>query len=97
MLIGKYFSTLRRSFLPSSGSSCADCNLIPEYNHFSFVRISGLNWVGRVNRMGSKRKGRQVFNNNRQGEDDQNTDGGIVYRHVLINAKLNTGKRGQAT
>jgi hypothetical protein len=42
-------------------------NLMPECNYFSFVRISGLNWIGYVNRMDSKRKGSQVFNNNCQG------------------------------
>ena len=30
-------------------------------------------------------------------EDDQNTDGGPVYKQELINAKLQTGKRGQKT
>ena len=33
----------------------------------SFVRISRLNWIGRVSRMGSKRKVSQVHNNNPQG------------------------------
>jgi hypothetical protein len=33
----------------------------------SFVRISRLNWIGRVNRMDSKRKLSQVFHNNSQG------------------------------
>jgi hypothetical protein len=28
-------------------------------------------------------------------EDDQKTDGGIVYKQILIDAKLQTGKRGQ--
>jgi hypothetical protein len=28
-------------------------------------------------------------------EDDQNTDGGTVYKQILINAKLQIGKRGQ--
>ena len=32
-----------------------------------FVRISQLNWIGCVNRMYSKRKVSQVFNNNPQG------------------------------
>ena len=31
-----------------------------------FVRIIRLNWIGHVNRMDSKRKGSQVFNNNPQ-------------------------------
>jgi hypothetical protein len=33
----------------------------------SVVRISTLNWIGHVNRMDSKRKVIQVFNNNPQG------------------------------
>ena len=33
----------------------------------SFVRISQLNWISLVNRMDSKRKASQVFNNNPQG------------------------------
>jgi len=28
-------------------------------------------------------------------EDDQKADGGIVYKQILINAKLQTGKGGQ--
>ena len=28
-------------------------------------------------------------------EDDQKTDGGNVYKQILINAKLQIGKRGQ--
>jgi len=30
-------------------------------------------------------------------EDDQKTDGGTVYKQVLINAKLKTGNRVQKT
>ena len=30
-------------------------------------------------------------------EDDQNTDGGTGYKPILINAKLQIGKRGQET
>jgi hypothetical protein len=33
----------------------------------SFVRVGRLNWIGHVNRMDSKRKVSQVFNNNPQG------------------------------
>jgi hypothetical protein len=33
----------------------------------SFVRIRRLEWIGRVNRMESKRTVSQVFNNNPQG------------------------------
>jgi len=34
---------------------------------FSFIRINRLHWIGHVNRMDSKRKISQVFNNNPQG------------------------------
>jgi hypothetical protein len=30
-------------------------------------------------------------------ENDKNTDGGTVYRQILIDAKCRTGKRGQTT
>jgi len=30
-------------------------------------------------------------------EDDQKTDGGTVYKQVLVNAKLKTGRRGEKT
>jgi hypothetical protein len=33
----------------------------------SFVRISGLNWSGLINRMKSKREGSQALNNNPEG------------------------------
>jgi hypothetical protein len=29
--------------------------------------------------------------------DDQETDGGNMYKQILINAKLKTGKKGQET
>jgi hypothetical protein len=63
-----------------------------------FDRLSWLNWIGRDNRMDSKRKVSQVFNNNPKGSrlgDDQETDGGIVYKQILINEKLQIGKRGE--
>jgi len=56
----------------------------------SFVRIRRLKWIGHVNRMDSKRKVSQVFNNNPQGHRLRGrlkTDGGIVYRQTLIDAK----------
>jgi hypothetical protein len=40
----------------------------------------------------------QVFINNPQGNrlrDDQKTDGGTVYKKILIDAKLKTEKTGQ--
>jgi hypothetical protein len=40
---------------------CGDLDIL------SFVRISQLNWIVHVNRMDSKRKVSQVFNNNPQG------------------------------
>ena len=64
-----------------------------------FVRIIRLNWIGHVNRMDSKRKGSQVFNNNPQRSRlrgrPKNRWWNCVQR--LIVAKLKTGKRGQKT
>ena len=67
--------------------------LVRDLDVLSFVRISRLNWISHVNRMGSKRQVSQVFGNNPQ--DDQNPDGGIEYKQILINRKLQIGKRGQ--
>jgi hypothetical protein len=53
----------------------------------SFVRISRMNWIGRVNRMDSKSKVSQVFNNTSQGSRLRRrpkTDGGIVYKQILL-------------
>ena len=64
----------------------------------SFVRIRRLNWICLLNRMDSKRKVGQVFNNKYQGSrlrGRPKTDGGIVYGQILINAKLRIGKRGK--
>jgi hypothetical protein len=64
----------------------------------SLVRISRLNWIGHVNRKNSKRKVSQVFNKNPQGSriiGQPNVDGGTVYKHLLTNTKLQSGKRGQ--
>jgi len=41
--------------------------LFGDFDLLSFIRISRPNWIGRVNRMDSKRKVSQVFNNNPQG------------------------------
>jgi len=41
--------------------------LFGDLNILSFVRISWFNWIGHVNRMDSKRKVSEVFNNNPQG------------------------------
>jgi hypothetical protein len=47
--------------------------------------------------MDTKRKVSQVFNNSPQGSRLRGwpkTDGGAVYKHMLVNAKLQTGNRG---
>jgi hypothetical protein len=41
--------------------------LFGDLDILSFVRINQLKWIGHVNRMDSKRKVSQVFNNNPQG------------------------------
>jgi len=41
--------------------------LFGDFDILSFVRICWLNWIGHVNRMDSKRKISEVFNNNPQG------------------------------
>jgi hypothetical protein len=41
--------------------------LFGDLDILSFVRISQLKWIGHINRMDSKRKVSQVFNNNPQG------------------------------
>ena len=55
----------------------------------SFVRISWLNWICHFNRIDSKRKVRQIYNNNPEGSPVREwlkTDGGNVYEQILINA-----------
>jgi hypothetical protein len=72
--------------------------LFGDLDVFSFVRIIRPNWIGYVNRMDGKRKISKVFNSNPQGNRlivRPKTDGGTVYKHVLIDAKLQTGKGGQ--
>jgi hypothetical protein len=56
-------------------------------------------WIGKghINKMVTKRKVSQVFNNNTQGSRLRGwpkTDGGIVYLQIWINAKLQIGGRG---
>jgi len=41
--------------------------MLTDADTLSFVRISRLNWIGYVNRIGSKSIVSQVFNNNTQG------------------------------
>ena len=60
--------------------------------------LSRLNWIGHVNRMDSKRQVSQLFNNNPQRiriRGRPKRYGGTVYKQILINAKLKTGKRGK--
>jgi hypothetical protein len=64
----------------------------------SFIGISVLNWNGHVNRMDSKRNLSKIFNNNPQGSrlsERPKTDGGTMYKHILIDAKLQIGQTGQ--
>jgi len=74
--------------------------LFGDLDILSFVRISRLNSIGNVNRRDSKTKVIQLFKNSHQGNglrDDQKTDDGIVYKQILIRAKLRNGKRGKTT
>jgi hypothetical protein len=59
------------------------------FNPVTFL-LSRLNWIGRVNRMASKRQVSKVFNNNAQGirlRGRPKRNGGTVYKQTLINAK----------
>jgi len=74
--------------------------LFGDLDILSFVRISRLNWIGHVNRIASKRKVIQVFDNNPHGSrlrGRPKTEGGIVCTQILTNAKLQILKRGQKT
>ena len=56
--------------------------------------------LGYDNRMDNKRKLNQVFSNSPQGcrlRGRQKIDGGTVYKYILLNTKLQIGKRGQKT
>jgi hypothetical protein len=71
--------------------------LFGDLDTLSFVGISWLNWIGHVSRMDGNRKGSQVFNNNPQEsclrKKKKKTEGGIVYRQILRNAKLQIEKK----
>jgi hypothetical protein len=59
--------------------------LFGDLDILSFGRISRLNWIGHVNRMGRKIKVSQVFKNNPQGSrllGQPKTDSGIKYTQV---------------
>ena len=64
-------------------------HLFGDLDVLSFVRVGQSNWNGH-NRMDSKRKVSQVFNNNSRGSRlrGPKTDGGTVYKQILITAKL---------
>ena len=70
-----------------------------ELDMLSFVRISSLSSTGHANRMDSKRKVSQILNNNNsQGiwqRGWQKTDCETVYKLILKDAKLKTGKKGK--
>jgi hypothetical protein len=64
------------------------------------VRISRLDWIGRVNRMDRKRKVSHVFNNNPQGNRRRGRPKNRWWWNcvqILIDIKLRTGKTGQKT
>jgi hypothetical protein len=64
----------------------------------SFVRISWLNWIGHVNRMDSKRKVSQSFNNNPQWSGLRgrpNKRWWNCVKRIVRNARLKTGNRWQ--
>jgi hypothetical protein len=72
--------------------------LFGDLDILSFVTISRLNWIGHINKMDSKRKVCQVFNNNHQGNrlrGRPKTDGGPVHKKVLRTEKLQFGNRDQ--
>ena len=59
--------------------------------------LSSLNWIDRVNRMDSERTLSQnliIIPKEVDQEDDKKDDGGTVYKEILGDAKLKTGKRG---
>jgi len=72
--------------------------LFGDLDTLSFIGIRRLDWIGRVKGMESGSNVIQVFHNNPRGSrliGGPKTDGRIVYRQMLINGKLKTGKRGQ--
>jgi len=68
-----------------------------DFDLLSFIRISRLNWIGHVNRMDSKRKVSQLFNNNPQGSRLRGRPKNRWWCCVkqIINTKLHIGKGGQ--
>jgi hypothetical protein len=65
--------------------------LFGDLDILSFVTLGRLNWIGYFNRMDSRREVSQVFKNNPQGSGligRPKTDGEIVCKQILINAKL---------
>jgi hypothetical protein len=73
--------------------------LLGDLDILSFVTISQWNWIGHVNRMDSKRKVSQVFNNNNpHGSRLRGLPKYRWWNYVrtdINNAKLKSGKRGQ--
>ena len=56
-----------------------------------------MDWIGHVKRMVSIRKISQLFNNipHRSPLRQRPKIGGILYKQIVINAKLRIGKRSQ--
>jgi hypothetical protein len=66
----------------------------------SFVKISRLKWIGRVNRMESKRTVSQVFNNNPQGSGPRGRPRNRWWNCVqtdIKKCKINNWKEGEKT
>ena len=64
----------------------------------SFVRKSRLNCFGHVNRMDSKKiTVKYLTITSGKSINNAKTYGVTVYKYILINAKLKTGKKGQET
>jgi hypothetical protein len=71
--------------------------LFGDLNVLSFARISRWKWIVHVNRMDSKRKVSQVFNNNPGSglRGPPKNRGWNCVPQKLINSKLKTKKRGK--
>jgi len=72
--------------------------LLGNLDMLHFVRTVGLNWTGHVDRMVSTRKVIRISNDEpqeRRLRGRPKTDGGTVYRRILIGAKLKNGKRSE--
>jgi hypothetical protein len=74
--------------------------LFADLDMLSIVKLGRLNWISYFRRMDSNRTVSHMLHNNSQGrrlKGRPKTDGGTVYKQILINAKLQIGKAGQRT